>query len=478
MPSLIDRILRRRRPVQKESRVARLAVQSGHGGAIYSDQDYEKFSKETYLKNIIAYQCIEEIARSAALPSWGVWERPEGEGEPSLVETHEMSEVLKRPNPNESFNFLVLRAVAFLTMAGNSFIERVVLSTRETVYPKELFVLRPDRVSLLMNKVSGQISGYEYRIGGGHSEVFEVDPITGQGDLLQLRLFHPTDDFWGASPVMPASRDIDSNNEATDWNMSLLRNQGRPGMVFSLIGDISDAEFDRFEKHLATKFTGPENVGKNLILTGESGTKAEPYSYSPAEMEFIEGNKELCRNISRAFGVPPMLLGIPGDNTYSNYKEARLAFWEDTVTFYLRLLVGELNNWLFTKEDRLFLKYNSDDISALESRWETRWKRANESSFLSINEKRDLTGYPTWGKGGDVILVGANLIPLEAASNEDGSDASESSDELDRIDEGEGEGDDEKLVSVSLRPDEYEFIMDLRETDEGLGAEDEDESGD
>ncbi|MEZ5874510.1 MAG: phage portal protein [Hyphomicrobiales bacterium] len=32
-----------------------------------------------------------------------------------------------------------------------------------------------------------------------------------------------------------------------------------------------------------------------------------------------------------ALGVPPMLLGIPGDNTYSNYAEANCSFWRQTV---------------------------------------------------------------------------------------------------------------------------------------------------
>jgi phage portal protein BeeE len=34
-----------------------------------------------------------------------------------------------------------------------------------------------------------------------------------------------------------------------------------------------------------------------------------------------------AREIALALGVPPMLLGIPGDNTYSNYQEATRSFW-------------------------------------------------------------------------------------------------------------------------------------------------------
>jgi len=37
------------------------------------------------------------------------------------------------------------------------------------------------------------------------------------------------------------------------------------------------------------------------------------------------------REIALALGVPPMLLGIPGDNTYSNYQEATRSFWRQVL---------------------------------------------------------------------------------------------------------------------------------------------------
>jgi Phage portal protein len=40
---------------------------------------------------------------------------------------------------------------------------------------------------------------------------------------------------------------------------------------------------------------------------------------------------ESAREIALAFGVPPMLLAIAGDNTYANYQEANRAFWRQSV---------------------------------------------------------------------------------------------------------------------------------------------------
>ena len=48
-------------------------------------------------------------------------------------------------------------------------------------------------------------------------------------------------------------------------------------------------------------------------------------------MEFQKTKEAAAREIAMAFGVPPMLMGIPGDATYANYQEANRAFYRLTV---------------------------------------------------------------------------------------------------------------------------------------------------
>ena len=98
---------------------------------------------------------------------------------------------------------------------------------------------------------------------------------------------------------------------------------------------LTDAQYDRLEKKLKEDYGGAANAGKSLIIDGDQGADVKPYGYSPSDLEFTEGGRELARRIAFAYGVPPMLVGIPGDKTYSNQKEARQAFWEDTVVYYL-----------------------------------------------------------------------------------------------------------------------------------------------
>lgn len=397
---------------QKTSKVGKILVQSGAGGAQWSGKDFTNYAKETYLKNVIAFRCIDEIAKNAASVPWGLFRLTRDGKRGEEIFDHPMSEVLERPNPEEGFPFLLLKATAFFLMAGNSYIERISpTSGRNKGIPKELYVLRPDRMHIVASEKTGRIDKFVYTVGG-KEESWRVDPLSLQSDILQLKAFHPTDDWYGAAITESVAREVDTSNEQTEWNKKLLENEGRPGMIITVVGNLDDEAFERMEKALKEKYAGSANAGRNLILEGEKGTTATPYGWSPTDMDFLEGGRENARRIALGYGVPPQLLGIPGDSTFSNYETARLAFYEDTIFFILNYYKTELNNWLFNYKDNLMLDYVIDDIPALAPRRERMWKRAQEADFLTINEKRALVRKPSVTDG-DVIIVPAHMTTLE-----------------------------------------------------------------
>jgi HK97 family phage portal protein len=129
----------------------------------------------------------------------------------------------------------------------------------------------------------------------------------------------------------------------------------------------------------------------------------EQMGLSPKNMEIIEGKHSSARDVCLAFGVPPQLIGIPGDNTYANYQEARLAFWEDTVIPFVEYVGQEWSNWLGKGE--VELRANMDKVPAIVEKRSRLWEMADGSTDLTINERRELKGYP----------------PLEDVSNENGN---------------------------------------------------------
>ena len=116
-----------------------------------------------------------------------------------------------------------------------------------------------------------------------------------------------------------------------------------------------------------------------------------------------EAKDAAAREIALAFGVPPMLLAIPGDNTYSNYQEANRVFWRQSVLPLASRIGCALTHWLAPAfGEGLELSVDTDRIDALSADRAALWDRVSNAPFLTVNEKRAATGYGPLD-GGDVF---------------------------------------------------------------------------
>lgn len=391
------------------------AITSSYSSGVkWSEKDYKNFAQEAYIKNVIAYRCIYEIAKGGAQVEW-VIKKKNKSGKTEKVKDTPYDHLIKRPNKEDSIGFLQNRALSFFNIAGNAYYRKIPRKTgseKERGIPLSLEVKRPDKMGVMTDK-EGNVTGYEYRANPLKPQPFPMNRLTGECDILQIKTFHPTDDFYGLSPVEPGSYVIDTNNEATKWNMRLLQNEARIGLIYLFKGILGEEDYDQVEQNIK-EFSGSENAGKSLILQSEEDVDVRPYMWNPKEIDFIEGWRQTARSTCFAFGVPSVLIGIPGDSSYSNYREARQSLWEETILFLLNYFKGEQNNWLFKTDTQGFLlDYDTDKVPALAEKRTMLWKRAEDSTFLKINEKREMVGLDPV-PGGDVILVPANMIPLGA----------------------------------------------------------------
>jgi phage portal protein BeeE len=89
-----------------------------------------------------------------------------------------------------------------------------------------------------------------------------------------------------------------------------------------------------------------------------------------------------------------MLLGIPGDNTFSNYQEANRSFWRQTVLPLVARTAKAISAWLAPAYgSALELRADLDQVEALAPEREALWARIERVSFLTLNEKRQAVGY-------------------------------------------------------------------------------------
>jgi len=131
-------------------------------------------------------------------------------------------------------------------------------------------------------------------------------------------------------------------------------------------------------------------AGRQLVLEG--GMDWRPMSWTPADMDFIAGKHAAAREIALAFGVPPQLLGIPGDATYANYREANAAFWRGTVIPLVKKAAGALTGWLGTRFPGCRIEADLDGVSALQVERDALWARLSAATFLTDEERRRMAG--------------------------------------------------------------------------------------
>jgi HK97 family phage portal protein len=392
-----------RPPERKASRTARLIALESGGRARWTPRDYAALAREGYSRNAIVHRAVRLIAESIGGLSFVLYE---GAAE---RDAHPLLDLLARPNPRQDGASLLENISAHLLLAGNAYIEAVGLAgqgndqagAQSNVQVRELYALRPDRMKVVPGP-DGWPQAYEYTVAGS---TVRFDQSSAQPPILHLTFFNPIDDYYGLSPLEAAAVAVDTHNAAAKWNKALLDNAARPSGALVYTGPdglvLADQQFERLKKELAEQYQGTANAGRPLLLEGGLDWKA--MSLSPKDMDFMEAKHSAAREIALAFGVPPMLLAIPGDNTYSNYQEASRVFWRQTVLPLAGRIGSALTQWLAPSFGAgLTLAVDTDRIEALTPDRAALWERVTKAPFLTVNEKRAAVGYGAVA-GGDVF---------------------------------------------------------------------------
>jgi hypothetical protein len=176
----------------------------------------------------------------------------------------------------------------------------------------------------------------------------------------------------------------------------LLDNAARPsGALVYEPGEagatLSRDQFDRLKAEMEASFSGAVNAGKPMLLEG--GLRWQAMSLSPTDMDFLALKSNAAREIALAFGVPPMLLGLPGDATYANYREANRALFRLAILPLAGKLLDAIGEGLRTWFPGATLTIDLDAVGALAEDRERLWAQVSGVDFLTLDEKRALVGY-------------------------------------------------------------------------------------
>ncbi|WP_239807007.1 phage portal protein [Croceicoccus hydrothermalis] len=349
-----------------------LFADAGPGAAPY---EYRNSVSSAFLDNPVAQRAVRMVA--------------EGVASTPLVQTDET--VMKLVAATSAGQSLLETLAAQVLLHGNGYVQIIKDATGT---PCELFALRPERMTVDPGP-DGWPRSWRYRVGE-NLVTLPVEDDTQHPNVVHIRTFHPGDDHYGAGSLSAAHQSVAIHNAAARWNRMLLENAARPSgaMVYDA-GDgstLTSEQFERLKAELASAFQGSGNAGRPMLLEG--GLKWQSLSMSPADMDFATLKSSAARDIALAFGVPPMLLGLPGDNTYSNYREANRALWRLTLLPLAKKILDALNEALVAWWPDVSLRVDLDRVPALSEDREKLWSQVNDADFLSEDEKRAMLGLP------------------------------------------------------------------------------------
>lgn len=390
---------------QSEARIITTYTQLGQPQS--TPANYEAFADKGYSKNSAVYTAINKITTACKGIEWELYTR-NGKSLTEAPDTHPLYKLLYKPNPMQDLASFIESIVGFEMIAGNSYIEANngdspgVISKKP---PIELWPVRPDKMKIIPGSL-GYPLFFEFGYSG-RTFRWPVDQVTLKSKIAHWKTFNPTNDWYGLAPLQAALLQLDQNNSAQRWNLALLQNSATPSGVLQMQvsdanprGELTEEQYARLKSEFDSNYTGARNAGRPMIIEG--GLKWQSISLSPKDMDFLKGKEVTTTDIFLIFGIPPELVGL-GQKTFSNYKEARLAFYEETILPTMDALRGLLNNWLCPMfGDNLYLDYDKDDIEALTVRRESKYAALQPVTFLTPNEKREQVGYEDI-EGGDQL---------------------------------------------------------------------------
>jgi HK97 family phage portal protein len=380
---------------RKDSRGFGVVGTGSAGIPKYTDYNIANLTNEGFRKNVVVSACIQMIATSAPEAPLKVYrETNDGEVEDP---NHWLSKLMKKPNDAHSDFELWEWAHTYMQTGGTLYLELIREGNRPDGEVIEMYPLRPDRMRVIPG-VDEYISAYEYQIEG---QIITYEPW----EILRAAFPDPLDEFHGLSPLKRLARELDIDNEATDFTATFFENAAVPYGLLTSEQNVGEPEADRIRWRWQTWFRGAKRF---MVAVLGKGMKYERMGLSFEEMEFESLRSYTETRLCAAFGVDPLLIptwvGIKHNNTKASYEEAREHLWKETIIPVLRRLERKISSELL--EDGYVAKFDTSEVQALQEDENEKHKRIREDykfGLITLNEARAQIGHDTVTGGDDLI---------------------------------------------------------------------------
>jgi HK97 family phage portal protein len=370
------------------------------------DISFDQLVEDGYKKNSAVLACVGALTFSFPEPPLKWFD-----GDDTEIANHPSRRLFKRPNPIMGESELWQYVMCYLAIGGNGYFHKIRNGRRAVIQ------LRPYHAGRIQPIVSGgdeMVGSYLYTSSTGQQSILPA------ADIVHFKWPLPdtTPDSWQAiPPLLPAAREVGTDNEARRYVYALLANDATPRTVLEVPTDsmLTPEQKEDLRAQWRAKFSG-DNRGDIAIVEG--GGKVNRVSLNMAELAFEALHRIPEARIAAALRVPAIVAGLNVGlerATYANYGEAVKQFTTGTLQPLWRSVASEIEadpdlNPSYASE----VRFDLGSVGALQEDASTKWTRANEGlsrGGLTVNDYRRIVGLPElegldvflWNNGAQVI---------------------------------------------------------------------------
>lgn len=415
----------------------------------------------------LAYVCIRYRVTKLVEPALVVMEEDDA-GKLAWDPRHEVAPLLARPNADMTMRRLMEMTQIYLDTTGAALWikQRDMTGRLAAVYPfsKDDFTVH--------GRPADRASGSPARLYG----TFKVQVINENGsserrsypaeDVVYFSNFDPTDLRGGQAPLAAALGMLGIGHDLRVSIEAALKNSVMPSGAFSVEGELTDKQYDRLMDRLEER-AGPTKAGEPFLI--ENGGQWVQFAVALKDLMAPEAWRMVEAVVCSCFQVRPELLGLLvglENAPWSHMDTARRIFYDDTMGPLWSFFQDELTEQLMRPVDddpRVLIRFDTSAVRAIQDDVEKRSETADRMRMAwTVNDMRTYTGLEPFEEGdprgsilpgvaeflnnlvssgvppneafrmaglnltvpgGDVPLVGSNLIPLGLVGMTDPPDA-------------------------------------------------------
>lgn len=373
----------------------------------WTTQTPRRYDLDGFRADTMVFAAVQFISQGAASAPLRLREETKP-GQYTWRDDRELSWLLKNPT---------------LRFGGSQFIEFIVMMMAITgfvVIEKErngrqvgsLWPLRSDWLQPIPRR-DGRVD-WKYTVPGNREDYERI--LKGEDVIHITWQDTPDHRLTGIGPVESAWRAIQTGVALQDFLKAFI-DRGAMPLFFAVLnteGDIGNQwvrqeTVDAFHKKFKEKYSGLDNAADIMISPAVKDIKAMGFDMNQLAFHDLSVRDEV--KIAQAFGIPPILLqaqiGIE-HGTYSNYEQARRAFYESRMTALWSRIDDAFTRQLlyeFETDGSFDLVFDTSKLPALQEDQNELWQRATaavNAGAISTHTYHRLIGIEPHGS--DVFL--------------------------------------------------------------------------